>query len=327
MKSKLIFCIFLFSIAFSCTNDENFSLLKNSSSRVAATAPALTGKIVYHTYVNYGDAAKMYIYNFNTNTLTWISQNWNLHDPINGHFNFDGTKLVFMAQAVPNGKWDIYLWDVGSSSLPTNLTANDNCRDEDPKFSPNGYRICFKQTPSTGVGNLKIMELNGVVTNSVTNNTIESGMPYYSDDATALIYARGAGSTSNIYLKSINAATNKSLASVANVQEYYPIVLGPSTFVYTRWVSASDKHDQIYLGYFANSTRTKLPFNTITADYSDAFPCGSNKLLLSSNKSGGAGAYDLYIADSSTGAIWSLSTYNTQINSGLNELGVAYSAM
>lgn len=292
---------------------------------VTVAKPALTGKLVFHRYDTYGDVSKMYLYDFSTNQLTWISQNWNIYDPMNAHFNADGTKIVFMGEAVKDGKWDIYIWTVGSSSAPVNLTAGDGCRDEDPKFSPNGYRVCFKQTPSGGVGNLKIMEISSqTITNNVTSNTVESGMPYYTDDATALVYARGAGSGSDIYMVNLDGTNNQSLAATTNVQEYYPIVLGPTTFLYTRWYSASNAHDQVYLGYFGNSTRTRLPFNTSTADYSDAFPCASDKVVLSCDKSGGSGAYDLYIGDMTTGNIWSLSQYNAGINSSLNELGACY---
>lgn len=286
-----------------------------------AARPALTGKMVFHRYADYGGPAQMYTYNFQTNTLTFISQNWNLHDPINGHFNFNGTKLVFMAQTVPNAQWDIFLWDVGSSTPPRNLTANNGLRNEDPKFSPNGFRICFKQS-----GQLKIMDLNGTITNNVTNSAIECGMPYYSDDATALIYSKGSGAGSNVYIINIDGTNDRPLATVNNVQEYYPVVLGPSTFLYSRWVNANNKHDQVYLGSFTSSTRTRLPFNTTNAEYADAYPCGTNKVIISSTRAGGKGDYDLYIADSSTGQIWSLTAYNATINSTLKELGAAYSS-
>jgi len=298
----------------------------STSERTAAstTLPALTGKLVYHSYRSYGAVSKLYLYNFATNQLTWISQSWNIYDPMNAHFNNDGTKIVFMGEATKGGKWDIYLWTVGSTSAPVNLTAGDGCRDEDPKFSPNGTKICFKQTPAGGVGNLKIMDLNGVITNSVTNNTIESGMPYFTKDSAALLYARGAGSTSDIYMVNVDGTNDHALANVSGVQEYYPIVRDSATFLYTRWVSATNQSDQVYLGYFANNTRTSLPFNTTNADYSDAFPCDSSKVVLSCDKTGGSGAYDLYIADMTSGSMYSLSSYNTGINTSLNELGACY---
>jgi len=169
------------------------------------------------------------------------------------------------------------------------------------------------------------MELNGTITNTVTStSTIEEGMPYYSDDATKLIFAQGAGSASNLYRIKINGTGKTAIANVSGVQEYYPIVWGPNKFLYSRWLSSSDSHDQVYMGYFNGTPAISLPFNTATADYSDAYPADANHVILSSTKSGGAGGYDLYVANITTGDIYSLSSYNTGINSSLNELGACY---
>lgn len=288
-----------------------------------AAAPVVTGKLAFHRYECYGCAdTRLYVYNFTSNTLTWVSQYWNLDYAMNGHFNEDASKMVFMAQPAGSGDWDIFIWDVGSSSAPVNLTAGNGKRDEDPKFSPNGYRIAFKQD-----NDLKIMELNGTITNTVTaTSSIEEGMPYYSDDATALIFAQGSGSGSNIYKINVNGTGKVALANAPGVQEYYPIVWGPDKYLYSRWFSASDGHDQVYLGNFNGTAPVRLPFNTSAADYSDAFQCGPNHVILSSTKSGGSGLYDLYIANITTGAIYSLSTYNVGINSPLNELGACYNS-
>lgn len=330
MKKKIFSALMLvFVILSSCKSGEN--IVKPSPNTVAkdtqtninttAAAPSLTGKLVYHSYSCYAcSGTKMFIYNFSTNTLTWISQNWNIDYPMNAHFSPDGTKIVFMGQPAGSGDWDIYLWTVGSSSAPTNLTAANGIRDEDPKFSPNGYRICFKQA-----GDLKIMDLTGTITNTVTSTAnVEEGMPYYNDDATGLLYAQGAASASDIYMINIDGTNNTALANVSGVQEYYPIKIDNVNFLYTRWYSSTNKNDQVYMGYFNSSTRTRLPFNTTNDNYSDAYPCGSNYVILSSTKSGGSGGYDLYIANKTSGAIWSLSTYNTNINSSVDELGSCY---
>ncbi|RFZ92331.1 hypothetical protein D0C36_12925 [Mucilaginibacter conchicola] len=329
-RIALLTLVFLAGMLISCQKDSKIKTVVDTAqstktSRLSTNAvqakPAVTGKLVYHSYSCYACAGtKMYIYNFSTNTLTWVSQNWNIDYPMNAHFSPDGTKIVFMGQPAGSGDWDIYLWTVGSSSAPTNLTAGNNLRDEDPKFSPNGYRIAFKQA-----GDLKIMELTGSVTNVVTNTpSIEEGMPYYNDDATGLLYARGAGSASDIYKINLDGTNNTALANVSGVQEYYPIKRDQNTFLYSRWYSSTDHHDQVYMGYFANSTRTRLPFNNNNAEYADAYPCGTDNVILSSTRSGTVGGYDLYIANINTGAIYSLSTYNSGINSSVDELGSAY---
>ncbi|SHE48591.1 TolB family protein [Pedobacter caeni] len=329
-SSKLLSMLLLASVVllFSCKKEGDSSAVKaerkTSAEKVSAAAlPAVTGKLVFHRYECYGCAdTRLYIYNFTTNSLTWVSQNWNLDYAMNGHFNEDASKMVFMAQPAGSGDWDIFIWDVGSSSAPVNLTAGNGKRDEDPKFSPNGYRIAFKQD-----NDLRIMELNGTITNMVTSTaSIEEGMPYYSDDATALIFAQGAGSGSDIYKININGTGKVALANAANIQEYYPIVWGANKYLYSRWFSAGNGHDQVYLGNFNGTAPVRLPFNTSTADYSDAFPCGPNHVILSSTKTGGSGLYDLYIANITTGEIHSLSDYHTGINSSVNELGACYNS-
>lgn len=302
-------------------NDISAPGTPTNAATTTAAHPSLSGRLVYHSYDCYGCAGtKMYLYNFSTNQLTWLNQSWNIDFPMNAHFNPDGSKIVFMGQPAGSGDWDIYLWDVGSSSAPTNLTAGNGLRDEDPKFSPNGYRICFKQN-----GNLRIMELNGNITNNVTNTgNIEEGMPYYTDDATGLIFAQGAGSSSDIYQINIDGTGKTALANTGGVQEYYPITRDNLTFLYSRWYSSSNHHDQVYMGNFGNSTRTRLPFNNSSADYSDAYPCTNSYVVLSSTRSGAVGGYDLYIANITTGDIWSLNEYNANINSAVNELGACY---
>lgn len=287
--------------------------------------PMITGKIIYHSYDSYGSASQMYIYDFATNQLSFISKNWNIFNPINAHFSPDGSKIVFMGVSTQNGKWDIYMWGVGSGLQPTNLTAGDNCRDEDPKFSPDGKTICFKQTANGGIGNLKIMDLDSKIIKNVTNNTIESGMPYFTKDGASLIYARGSGTTSDIYMVNVDGSNNHPLESINNLQEYYPITFDSASFLYTRSAFTATPYDQVYKANFSTGVAVSLPFNNSNADYSDAFPCGSNYVILSSDRAGGTGNYDLYIADINSGKIWSLNKYNTGINTSKNELGACYS--
>lgn len=328
LNTHISYAIIIFMLlqitAFKRTDMKESSIVKNKLTNPITNIvdkPSIQGKVVYHSYSCYGcDGTKMYIYNFTTNQLSCISQNWNIDYPINAHFNDNASKIVFMGQPVGSGDWDIYIWTVGSSSAPINLTAGNGLRDEDPKFSPNGYRVAFKQN-----NDLKIIEISsGIITDVTKTTSTEEGMPYYTTDGTTLLYAKGAESSSDIFKISTSGTGNKSLATVTGVQEYYPILRNATTFLYTRWYSASNQTDQVYLGYFANSTRTRLPFNNSNADYSDAFPCGTDYVILSTNKAGGSGAYDLSIANINTGQIWSLSKYNTQINTEDNELGACF---
>ncbi|MEO9022094.1 MAG: hypothetical protein ABI237_17735 [Ginsengibacter sp.] len=292
---------------------------------VDESLPAIKGKLVFHSYDNYGDKAKMYIYDFSKNQLTCINCNWELHDPINAHFNTGGTQIVFMAQAVPDGKWDIYTWMLNSKDPPVNLTSSDKSRDEDPKFSPDGKNICFKQTSGSNPGNVRIMDLNGKILQVVTDNKIESGMPYYLLNVPALIYAAGANSNSDIFMVNKDGSHNHAIQQEKNIQEYYPITIDSFSYLFSRWYSTSNKNDQVYKGYLSGAPPVSLLFNTSNANYSDAYPCRDDFVFLSSTRTGTIGGYDLYIANMRTGSIWSLSLYNKSINTSNNELGSCYS--
>ena len=60
-------------------------------------------------------------------------------------FSPDGKKITFMGIGKDTNTWDIFLYDLTQAAAPINLTATGNTRDEDPKFSPDGKRIVFKQ--------------------------------------------------------------------------------------------------------------------------------------------------------------------------------------
>ncbi|HSQ47327.1 MAG TPA: hypothetical protein VLM44_10455, partial [Lutibacter sp.] len=133
--------------------------------------------------------------------------------------------------------------------------------------------------------------------------------------------------TLNIYLYSITNNTTLALSTIEKLEEYYPNVIHNATFLFTRWEGLNNKNDQIYLGYFNNTTPKRLPFNVSNANFSDAYPVNSHTVIISSTKIGGIGQYDLYLADMVTGKKWSLNLYNPYINSNNNELGVSYSPL
>ena len=285
--------------------------------------PISDGKIVFHSYSDYGAwDGKLYFYDFSEQLLVEISENWNIDHTINAHFSPDGSKIVFMGVSEGShyyNSWDIFLWELGSTT-PVNLTYNNNIPDEDPKFSPSGDAIVFKQN-----GDLKIMDLNGNIINTVTNDgfSIEESMPYFTNDSQQIIYSRGAGSDSDIYIINVNGSNIQPLENVANIQEYYPITRDSYTFLFTKWVSSYNHHDQIYLGYFSGAYAQSLPFNDVNADDSDPFPAGSDYVVFSSNRSGSVGGWDLYLADINSGFVWSMNDFG--VNSSNHELGSCYS--
>src|SRR5262249_32756108 len=160
--------------------------------------------------------------------------------------------------------------------------------------SPDGRKIVYKVRPST----LLEMDLNGKILNTIISSSgQERSMPYYTFDATAVWFAQqptGAGaSLSSIHRINLNGSNDVIVVDTPNVNDYYPIRDVVGEFLYSRWVSATNLHDQIYM--HNGATDSRLAFNTTDADYSDANPVDAQYVVLSSTKSGGSGGYDVYI--------------------------------
>lgn len=284
--------------------------------------PCLKGKLVYHNYTSY-DAmdSRMYIYDFALDKLTEISKGWTVvRHPMNGHFSHDGRYLTFMGIGTESGNWDIFLYEIGSSSQPVNLTGEGSYRDEDPKFSYSSDRICFKRNDHLAEVLLSDRSIRIL---SKTNEEPYS-MPYYTTDDSKLLFGGGKDPNSYIGLWNIASGTYTKLYDKANTVEYYPITIDAESFYFTRHVSESDNHDQLYKGYFNGASPEYLAFNKTNADYSDACAVSSQWLILVSTRPGSKGGYDMYIAHEKSGAIFSLSDYNTSLNTNKNELGPDY---
>ena len=287
-----------------------------------SSIPLHDGDLVFHSYQDYADwSSLIFIYNFLTANKMELSAYWDIDNAMNASISPDGSKMVFMGddKGLPRD-WDVYLWDMNSTNPPVNLTKQYNARDEDPKFSPDGNSIIFKQN-----GDIKIMDLSGNITSAITSDGMltEESMPYYTTDGQKIIYAKNAGANFDIYSINADGTGDVALYEEVNIAEYYPIVRDSSTLLYTRWISGSDHHDQIYLGDF-NGNSNALNTNDTTANNSDPFPKGGDNLFFVSDRSGGNGAYDMYYGKISDGTVWSLGD-DDKFNSYLNELAPNYS--
>jgi Tol biopolymer transport system component len=282
------------------------------------SSPITSGQIVYHSYSNYEAwDSQLYLLNLETGVSSMISGSWGIDHAMNAHFTNDGTKIVFMG--VPKGKhnywaWEIYLWDF-SSDEPINLTQNGE-RDEDPKFSPDGNSIVYKQN-----GDIRIMDLEGNILKRLTDDwdNPEESMPYFLSNGGEIIYSQGAGAGSDIYKINISTGTKTPLAAEAGVQEYYSITKDDNTFLYARWMSAVNHRDQIYTGYFNGETSQSALFNREDADCSDPYPVNDQWVVFSMNQNGN---YDLALGNLVTGEIYDMHSFN--INTSKHELGACY---
>jgi len=306
-----------------CSCSKTTAGLPVSADTTRNDQPALSGRLIFHSYSCYNcNDAKLYLYDFSGNTLQLLSSGWSISNAMNAHVAATHPTMVFMGKPAGVDNWDVFLWHIGSVVAPKNLTAAfGNTRDEDPKFSSDGSRIVFKQN-----GIMKEMDTLGNILHTFTVPQSEASMPYYAKGDSIIIYSGNevSGNTADIYQLSIATNTIRPLSSLPAVEEYYPIARDDSSFFFTRWYSAGNQNDQVYLGFLNGRISERLPFNETDQNYSDAFPANSRYVILSSTRPGGKGSYDLYVADMITGKRWSLSLYNAGINTGGNELGACY---
>ena len=320
LKTQLAYTPAILSIA----EPEDGGRIQGSSDNIISDTdlPPLKGKMVYHNYTSYDSMdSRMYIYDFALDELTEISRNWTVvTHPMNGHFSADGRYITFMGIGTATGSWDIFLYELGSTAQPVNLTPEGAYRDEDPKFSYSGEKICFKRNDHLCEILLADRSLKVL---SATNEEPYS-MPYYTVDDSKLLFGGGHDPNSYIALWDLASSTVTKLYDMANTVEYYPVTIDADSFYFTRHVSSSNTHDQLLKGYFNGASPETLAFNTVNADYSDACPVSDGWLILVSTRYDSLGGYDMYIAHESSGAIYPMSKYNKALNSSKNELGPDY---
>ncbi len=246
---------------------------RNKAANASNPASRLQGRILFHRYTNY-DAwdGRLYLYDFGTKRLSCLSERWGIDHAINGSFSPDGRQIVFMG--VPRGQhrgdaWDVYLWKVDSRAKPINLTEQFGGRDEDPRFAPDGKRIVFKQD-----GELRIMDLANRRLQSIPfgGAKAERSMPMFTPDGESVVYAEGARKDSDLFLVNVEDGTRRPLAIEPDLQEYFPVPLDASRFLFVRWTSRDDHHDQVWLGSLDGRTRRPLPFNQPGSETADPFP-------------------------------------------------------
>jgi Tol biopolymer transport system component len=295
----------------SSSNDDNGGKSEN-------TLPTIKGKLIYHNYSSYdaGDS-QIWLFDFSSKTLSNISKNWTVvTNAMNAHFSPDGKQIVFMGIGKATGTWDVFLYDLIKGGEPTNLTSTGSTRDEDPQYAPDGTRIIFKQN-----GCLTEMNLTTHATTTLTN--AEYSMPAYNSDGTKIVCSKGGDNTSSIVIVDIKTKAISALYDEPGVQDYFPVNVDASSFYYSRGYNTSNRVDQVYRGYWSGLRSERLKFNNTDGDYSDASPINDSWLVLSSDRPGTKGQYDLYIASTKDSSIFSLSEYNSNINTAKNELGAS----
>lgn len=314
MKNKLIITLSMALLPFLSCSDNNDIVIEK-----AELPTHLKGQLLYHTYTNYGaNDSEMFLYDFATNKVQNLSSNWNIKNPMNAHVSPDGSHIVFMGISDDTGTWDLFLYELNSTSEPENLTLSGQTRDEDPKFSPDGKRVVFKQDS-------RIAEMD-LDSRKVTRLSPKGyGIPYYNHDGTKVVCTQGDAATSSIAIIDVKSKEiQETVYDAEGVQDYYPINADQTSFYYSVGLSKTNTVDQVYRGYWSGLRSFKLPFNANDGNYSDAYPIDADWVVLCSTRPDTKGGYDLYVANVKTGDMYSMDLFNPNINSPQQQLGPCY---
>ena len=294
---------------------------------IHGSKPALSGTLIYHRYSSYQAwDATMWSIDLASGKSNQINKDWkSMISPINAHFSADGTTITFMGSAagLAENDWDVFTshWNGRQWQEPVNLTGPNGARDEDPKFSPDGKLIVYKED-----GVLVTMNSDGGNKHYLTKGEPESSMPYFTKNGKDLIFERSG----DIYLLS-NGIETKMYAGPGQ-SSYYPIALDENSFLYTR--VQSSRHDSIMRGFYDGSPSTSYFFNSVDWDTSDSYPFqeGSRYIFyVTGDYLIPHGGYNLALADLKTKKRWDIDVWfkdkrSSDINSDFQELGPAWTA-
>lgn len=278
------------------------------------------GVLFFHRYSDYSAwDASLWELDLAGGGLARIDAAWTgMYSPINAHPSPDGEHLTFMGSAtgLTEPEWDVFVsdWDGRAWSEPRNLTGPNGKRDEDPKFSPEGDTIAYKED-----GVLATISRDGTGKRLLTTGEPESSMPYFTQEG-GLIFER-AGS-----IWRWQEGRESVLWQASATDAYYPIGASRSRFLFTE-VQASH-HDRIVWGSYTGKPPVPMWFGSNECDNSDPFPYeGGTRFVfyVTGCPVVFKGGYNLVVADRTTRTIHDLDDINPGANSHDQELGPAWS--
>lgn len=287
----------------------------------------LTGTLFFHRYTDYNAwDATMWSLDLQSGAFNQINANWtNVISPINAHVSSDGQFLTMMGSAsgLPDvdGQtqydWDVFisLWNGKQWTNPINLTGPNGKRDEDPKFSPDGKTIVYKED-----GVLATVASTGGAKTYLSIGEAHSSMPYFRANGRDILFEREG----KIYLKT-DKGDQEMDPGIGGLSSYYPIGVDNERFLFTR--VQDTRHDGMRWGYYDGRQSEDLFFNNNVWDSSDPYPYQEAKdfiFLVSGDENIIKGGYNLVIADLHAEKVVNIDDLYGEINSHEQELGPAW---
>lgn len=304
-------------VAWEDSADDNFTVDYN-----------ISGRIAYHSYTSYEamDSSISICDLQDQSPYSMLAIEQGTVNAMNAHFSPDGSMLVFMADPIGSSSawWDmeIYLYDFTTDSL---LQLTDNgFPSEDPKISPDGRMIVFKQyVPSLDSSDIFTIALDGTDLSRLTETSVEESGPYFSPDGSKITYWIQSNADAEVWWMDSDGSNQIKLVDYSNIQDMYPVFLTSDKVLYTSWPSSTNLTDEIHLFTISSGIDVRLPVNIYSSEGdADAFPISGNLIGFFSRRGviSPEIGNDLYIGDISSGDVWPLTFASTSID----DLGGCY---
>lgn len=263
----------------------------NLALQPASSLPALGGRLVYHSYMEYGDgSSNLYLHDFKSKSTRQLNQpGWNIEDPMNAHFSPDGRYLTFMGRQV-------VLKHEGDIRLAT---------------------LVFNGDGSVGVSAWKAVTGDGWST--------EESMPFLTPSGKYVVYATGAGDSLRVVRRNLENGQVSALATpAAGGRDYYPVVRDYTAYFLSRTQPAGNDQLAMVVPNSPPGTPAILPLNHCQGDNSDAAPVNEDYLIFSSTSFDPT--YSLLLGDIAAARVWRLDPAQINLPDGRQKLGASYTA-